>query len=153
MKSVESSEPSTPLVSTDSLSSPLRRKRKKGVAGYAFVSGYFVLLILFGVAPAIYAITLAFTASGGHFTGLTNFIKTGEDFRFLPAFENVGKYLFIWLASLVVIVLGLALMLHLSLIHIYNRSTHPKGDAEFGVRRQGGAGSEFTAHNVVGEGL
>jgi multiple sugar transport system permease protein len=112
MKSVESSEPSTPLVSTDSLSSPLRRKRKKGVAGYAFVSGYFVLLILFGVAPAIYAITLAFTASGGHFTGLTNFIKTGEDFRFLPAFENVGKYLFIWLASLVVIVLGLALMLH-----------------------------------------
>jgi multiple sugar transport system permease protein len=112
VKSAVSREASTPLDTTDSLTPTLRRKRKKGVAGYAFVSGYFVLLILFGVLPAAYAIVLAFTASGGHFTGLTNFIKTGEDFRFLPAFENVGKYLLIWLGSLVVIVLGLALMLH-----------------------------------------
>ncbi len=112
MKSVVSEEASTPPGTIAPMSSRLRRKKKNGVAGYAFVSGYFVLLILFGVVPAVYAITLAFSGTGGHFAGLTNFIKTGEDFRFLPAFENIGKYLFIWLASLLVIVLGLALMLH-----------------------------------------
>jgi multiple sugar transport system permease protein len=76
------------------------------------VSGYFILLALFGIAPAVYAICLAFTSTGGHVVGLSNFIKTGEDFRFLPAFENIAEYLSIWLASLVVIVIGLALMLH-----------------------------------------
>jgi multiple sugar transport system permease protein len=43
---------------------------------------------------------------------LSNFISTGKDFRFIPAFEHIGEYLFIWLASLVVIVLGLAMLLH-----------------------------------------
>jgi multiple sugar transport system permease protein len=112
MKSVVSTDAPSPQGTTDSLSSKLRRKRKNGVAGYAFVSGYFILLALFGVAPAVYAICLAFTSTGGHFVGLSNFIKTGEDFRFIPAFENVAEYLLIWLGSLVVIVIGLALMLH-----------------------------------------
>jgi multiple sugar transport system permease protein len=112
MNSVVPAKASTPLGTTDSSGPTLRRKKKKGVAGYAFVSGYFVLLILFGVLPAVYAITLAFTSTGGHFVWFSNFVKTGEDFRFLPAFENIGEYLLIWLGSLVVIVLGLALMLH-----------------------------------------
>jgi multiple sugar transport system permease protein len=112
MSSVVPERTPTPLGTTDALKSKRQRKQKNGVAGYAFVSGYFVLLMLFGVLPAAYAITLAFTSTGGHFVGLSNFIKTGEDFRFLPAFEHVGEYLLIWLGSLVVIVVGLALMLH-----------------------------------------
>jgi multiple sugar transport system permease protein len=112
MKSVASGKDPTPLDLAASLAPRLRRKKKNGVAGYAFVSGYFILLILFGVAPAVYAICLAFSATGGHFVGFSNFIKTAEDFRFLPAFENVAEYLLIWLGSLVIIVLGLALMLH-----------------------------------------
>jgi multiple sugar transport system permease protein len=83
-----------------------------GRVGYGFVSGYFVMLILFGVAPSIYAGYLAFTTASGHFTGLTNFIASGEDFRFLSAFKNVGVYVVIWLVILVVLVLGLTLMLH-----------------------------------------
>jgi len=89
-----------------------QRTRKKGSAGYLFVSAYFVLLMAFGVAPTAYALYLAITSAGGHFVGLSNFISTGKDFRFVPAFEHIGEYLFIWLASLVVIVLGLALLLH-----------------------------------------
>jgi multiple sugar transport system permease protein len=112
MTSVEVNTSQSSPGPTDVISPEGRNKDKKGVAGYAFVSGYFILLILFGVAPTLYALYLAFTSSGGHFVGLSNFINTGKDFRFLPAFENIAEYLGIWLASLVVIVLGLALMLH-----------------------------------------
>jgi multiple sugar transport system permease protein len=84
-----------------------------GRAGYGFVSGYFVLLLLFGVAPSAYAGYLALTTQqGGHFTWLSNFIASGEDFRFLNAFKDVGTYLVIWLVVLLVLVLGLTLMLH-----------------------------------------
>lgn len=82
-----------------------------GRAGYGFVSGYFILLLLFGFAPGVYAAYLALS-TGGRFTWLANFIKSGEDFRFLDAFKNVGMYLVIWLVVLIVLVLGTTLMLH-----------------------------------------
>jgi multiple sugar transport system permease protein len=81
-------------------------------AGYAFVSLYFALLVLFGIAPTVYAIDLAVTTQGGHFTGLSNFINSFNDFRFIPAFENIGEVMAIWLGSLIVLVVGLALMMH-----------------------------------------
>ena len=92
-------------------------------AGYAFVTVYLVLLILFGVLPTAYAVYLAFTKAAGRrvsvgpvsfaqWAGLSNFFTTGRDFRFLPAFEHIGLYLVIWLVVLVVLVLGLALLLH-----------------------------------------
>jgi multiple sugar transport system permease protein len=81
-------------------------------AGYAFVALYIVLLLLFGVVPAAYALYLAFTKTGGHWAGLSNFFSTGRDFRFLPAMEHIGIYLAIWLVVLVVLVLFLALLLH-----------------------------------------
>ena len=81
-------------------------------AGYAFVSVYVVLLLLFGVAPTVYALYLALTTEGGKWAGLHNFITTGKDFRFLPSFEHIAVYLVIWLVALVVLVLFLALMLH-----------------------------------------
>jgi multiple sugar transport system permease protein len=83
-----------------------------GRAGYGFVSGYFILLILFGVVPSVYAGYLALTSAGGHFTWFSNFIASGEDFRFLGAFKDVGIYVVIWLVLLVVLVLGVTLMLH-----------------------------------------
>jgi multiple sugar transport system permease protein len=83
-----------------------------GRAGVAFVSGYAVLLLLFGVAPGVYAAYLALTTANGHFTWFANFVASGEDFRFLTAFRDVAVYLIIWLLALIVFVLGLALMLH-----------------------------------------
>jgi multiple sugar transport system permease protein len=73
---------------------------------------YVVLLGLFGVAPTVYAIYLAFTKTGGGFAGGSNFSRAYNDFRFMPAFEHVAEYLLIWLSAEVVLILVLALMLH-----------------------------------------
>lgn len=85
---------------------------RRPIAGYAFVSGYVVLLLAFGVLPTAYALFLAFTKANGGFTGLDNFVKTASDFRFVPAFLHVAAFLAVWLTALVFFVVALALMLH-----------------------------------------
>ena len=81
-------------------------------AGYAFVGGYVVLLVLVGIAPAGYALKLAFTSFSGRFTGFRNFVNTYHDFRFVPAFEHIGEFMAIWLTALIVIVIGVSLIIH-----------------------------------------
>ncbi|MEU8691537.1 sugar ABC transporter permease [Streptomyces sp. NPDC048665] len=81
-------------------------------AGHGFVALYVVLLIAFGVVPTVYAIYFAFTAAGDTFAGFSNFTGAADDFRFLPAVEHVTLYLVFWLVSLVILVVGLALLLH-----------------------------------------
>ncbi|MER7674254.1 sugar ABC transporter permease [Kitasatospora sp. NPDC096128] len=92
------------------------RRRRSGArgsrAGLAFVAGYALLLVAFGVLPTGYAIYFAFTDAGGSFTGLANFVSTAQDFRFVDAIGHVALYLLFWLVSLVVFVVGLALLLH-----------------------------------------
>jgi multiple sugar transport system permease protein len=77
-----------------------------------FVSGYVVLLALFGVIPVIYSVYLAFTKAGGGFAGFANFTRSAQDYRLLPAVEHVAAYIVIWLLSLTVLVVLLALMVH-----------------------------------------
>ncbi|MFE9425801.1 carbohydrate ABC transporter permease [Kitasatospora sp. NPDC006697] len=92
-----------------------RRRRSGGGqsrAGMAFVAGYVLLLIAFGVLPTGYAIYFAVTDAGGGFTGFSNFVSTAQDFRFVDAIGHVAIYLVFWLLSLVVFVVGLALVLH-----------------------------------------
>jgi multiple sugar transport system permease protein len=91
---------------------PKPRRARRRRAGYGFVSGYFVLLLLFGVVPTVYAIWLALTNSSGQLVGLGNFTQVFGDYRFIPAFEHVALYLVIWMVVLVVSVVGLSLMLH-----------------------------------------
>ncbi|MEU4223631.1 sugar ABC transporter permease [Nonomuraea sp. NPDC026600] len=81
-------------------------------AGHVFVSGYVVLLIAFGVAPTVYALYLAFTDGDGRFAGVANFIRTAQDYRFLSAVGHVATYLVLWLVTLTVLVLVLALVVH-----------------------------------------
>jgi multiple sugar transport system permease protein len=93
------------------------RRRPRGVsrqsrAGAAFVAAYVVLLIAFGVVPTAYAVWFAFTDAQGAFTGLGNFVTTAQDFRFVDSLGHVALYLVFWLVSLVVFVVGLALLLH-----------------------------------------
>jgi multiple sugar transport system permease protein len=92
-------------------------RRHRSLGGYAFVSGYVALLLALGVLPTIYGLSLAFqknspTGGNGGFAGFSNFISTAEDYRFLPAFENIGEYLGVWLVGTVVLVLVLALLVH-----------------------------------------
>lgn len=90
------------------------RWQARSLGAYSFVSVYVIFLLCLGAAPTGYVLALAFeknTPAGG-FAGFSNFISTFRDYRFLPAFENIGLYLTIWLVTLVVLVLALALMVH-----------------------------------------
>jgi len=79
-------------------------------AGYLFVALYVALLVCLGIAPAAYAIWLAFKTPGG--VGFSNFVHTWNDFQFGPAFKHVFEFEGIWLVSQSVLVVTLALMLH-----------------------------------------
>jgi multiple sugar transport system permease protein len=93
---------------------PRRRKRQPAAgsqtAGYLFVALYVALLLCLGIAPAVYAIWLAFKAPGG--VGIANFVHTFHDFQFGPAFRHVFEFEGIWLVSQSLLVVTLALMLH-----------------------------------------
>jgi multiple sugar transport system permease protein len=93
--------------------SPSRRPRRwrAGLAGYVFVSGYTAMLLAFGVFPTGYSVYLAFTNNRGQFTGLGQFTKVASDFRFGPAFLNIGTYLVMWLAAVVVLTVVTAVIL------------------------------------------
>jgi multiple sugar transport system permease protein len=80
--------------------------------GYVFVSLYALLALAFGIIPSLYAVVLAFTSTDGGFAGFDNFMKVVTDFRFWPAVLHVTVYLVIWLISLVVFVVLLALVVH-----------------------------------------
>lgn len=92
--------------------STARRGRRPVRAGHGFVAPYVVLLTAFGIVPTGYAIYFAFTDVANRFVGLSNFGTAVADFRFVPALGHVVLYLLFWLASLVVLVVGLALLLH-----------------------------------------
>jgi multiple sugar transport system permease protein len=77
-----------------------------------FVLPYLPFLVVFGIAPTIYALDLAFTNVGGGWVGFHNFVRTYQDFRFIPAFKHVLVYTCVWLAALMIFVVGLALLLH-----------------------------------------
>ncbi len=79
--------------------------------GYAFSSGYAVLLVLFGIIPTLYAVFLAFTGDGG-FVGFDNFVRVFGDYRFWPAVSHVALYLVIWLTLQTIFVVLLALVVH-----------------------------------------
>jgi multiple sugar transport system permease protein len=80
--------------------------------GLPFVLPYLPFLIVFGIAPTVYALDLAFTNAAGGWIGFDNFVRTYHDFRFGPAFKHVLLYTFVWLAALMLFVVVLALLLH-----------------------------------------
>lgn len=59
----------------------------------------------------VYALYLALT-KGGEFVGLDNFVGVFGDFRFWPAVVHVASYVVVWLVSLMVFVVLLALVVH-----------------------------------------
>ena len=89
-----------------------RRRGPHGLRGLPFVLPYLPFLIVFGIAPMIYALDLAFTDAGGGWVGFDNFTRTYNDFRFMPAMKHILVYTTVWLTALMVFVVGLALLLH-----------------------------------------
>jgi multiple sugar transport system permease protein len=80
--------------------------------GLPFVLPYLPFLIAFGIAPMVYALDLAVTRADGGWAGFENFVRSADDFRFVPAAEHILLYTGVWLGTLVVFVVGLALLLH-----------------------------------------
>lgn len=91
-----------------SAKAPRERSNK---AGYVFVAGYTLLLIAFGVLPTLYSLALAFTNDQWQFTGFGQFTVAVTDFRFLRSMANLGSYILLWLVSIVVFAVALALLL------------------------------------------
>jgi multiple sugar transport system permease protein len=89
-----------------------RTRGRRTPRGLPFIVPYLPFLIVFGIAPMLYALDLAFTSDNGSWTGLHNFVRTAEDYRFVPAFEHILLYTGVWLGALIVFVVGLALLLH-----------------------------------------
>ena len=81
-------------------------------SGYLLVAPYVVLLAAVGIYPAGYVVYMALTSLTAHFTGLDNFIDATHNAEFVPAFEDIIRFLGIWLTALVVFVVGLSVMLH-----------------------------------------
>jgi multiple sugar transport system permease protein len=71
-----------------------------------------MLLLVFGIGPTAYALYLSATNALGQFTGLGQYAKAFQDFRFVDAFANIGVYLAVWLVALLLLVVTLALVLH-----------------------------------------
>ncbi len=93
----------------------LRAARPRGPRvprGLPFIVPYLPFLIAFGIAPMLYALDLAVTNDNGGVTGFHNFVRTFRDYRFVPAFEHILLYTSVWLGTLIVFVVGLALLLH-----------------------------------------
>jgi multiple sugar transport system permease protein len=93
----------------------VRARRKRGMrawSGLLFTVPYLPFLVVFGILPMVYALGLAFTDGTGGWAGFRNFSETFGDFRFFPAFRHVLLYTGVWLGSLIVLVVGLALLLH-----------------------------------------
>jgi multiple sugar transport system permease protein len=89
-----------------------RKRGLRSARGFLFVVPYLPFLIVFGVLPMLYALYLAVTSDTGDWVGISNFTRTIRDYRFLPAFEHILLYTGVWLGSLIVLVVGLALLLH-----------------------------------------
>ena len=89
-----------------------RKRGLRSARGFLFVVPYLPLLIVFGILPMLYALYLAVTSDTGGFAGISNFTRTIRDYRFVPAFEHILLYTSVWLGSLIVLVVGLALLLH-----------------------------------------
>ena len=94
------------------LAAAKRTRGLRSARGLPFVLPYLPFLIVFGIAPMIYAVKLAFTNDEGGWTGFGNFTRTVHDFRFGPAFKHILVYTSVWLAALVIFVVTLALLLH-----------------------------------------
>ncbi len=89
-----------------------RKRGLRSARGFLFVVPYLPFLLVFGVLPMLYALYLAVTTDTGGWAGISNFTRTVRDYRFAPAFEHVLLYTSVWLGSLIVLVVGLALLLH-----------------------------------------
>lgn len=110
------SKPTSPWKPAKKLNNPNAVQSLNGRWGYLFTAPFFVMFLIFGLAPIIYSVYIAFfnwDALGTQdFIGLANFTELIADTRFWNALVNTVD---IWLLStipMLIFSIGLAAILH-----------------------------------------
>jgi multiple sugar transport system permease protein len=87
---------------------------RANLTAYGFSAPYVVLLLAFGILPALYAVYESFADLQGGRRGLdvSNYVAVLSDFRFWPAVGNVMTFMVIWIPVMLVGSLLFALLLH-----------------------------------------
>jgi multiple sugar transport system permease protein len=86
---------------------------RQALTGWLFSGPYVVLLLVFGLVPAGYAVYSSFeTLAEPGTVSMGNWDLVFQDFRFLPAVTNVAIFMAIWIPVMIVGTLALALLLH-----------------------------------------
>ena len=106
-----------PVRSTLNTARSKPRSRSPFRAAHLFVLPYVILLVVFGLAPGIYALVISFAKFVGgrpqyFLAGISNYITAYSDIRFLPALGHVFSYLLISIPVGIVGVIFIALWLH-----------------------------------------
>jgi multiple sugar transport system permease protein len=94
-----------------------RRRRRAGAAPYVLLAPYALLLLAFGLGPIGYAMWTSVhrydvARNADVFNGLANWRAVLTDDRLLTSTLNVTEYLVVWLPSMLVLVLVVALLAH-----------------------------------------
>ncbi|MDX2682637.1 hypothetical protein [Streptomyces soliscabiei] len=104
--------PRPPAVATPRPVRAGRRRRPSSTAAvWILVGPYTVFLVLFGLAPAGYALWTSFVDNGS-FSGGRDWAAVFHDYRLGAAACHVTTYLLLWLPVLLLTVLSLAFTLH-----------------------------------------
>ncbi|MEY2815518.1 MAG: hypothetical protein RJA78_94 [Actinomycetota bacterium] len=110
------SKPTSPWKPAKKLNNPNAVQSLNGRWGYLFTAPFFVMFLIFGLAPIVYSVYIAFfnwDALGTQdFIGLANFTELIADTRFWNALVNTID---IWLLStipMLIFSIGLAAILH-----------------------------------------
>lgn len=90
------------------------KRRRNTLTAYLFLSPYLVLLLMFGLFPVAYAISLSFVDTiSNQFSGLVNYELALQDFRLGQSFWNVISYVTMWVSLMVVGVVTLSAIIDL----------------------------------------
>lgn len=107
----------TPAAAALATEPPPRRRRRSGSAPYVFLAPYALLLLCFGLGPIGYAMWTSVhrydvARNADVFNGLANWRAVLSDDRLLTSTLNVTEYLLVWLPSMLLVVLVVALLAH-----------------------------------------
>lgn len=93
----------------------VRRRIRRRTPAWGFLVLYLVLLLAFGVAPALDGVYQSFLVSSAvgapSFSLFSNYATVLSDYRMPTAALDVALYLLVWLPVLLIVVFGLALAL------------------------------------------
>ena len=107
-----------PLTTEAHPSPPRQAGWRKYTTVYLFVLPYFLMMLIFGLGPGIYALLISFadfrTGVPRYFAaGFSNYVTAFKDFRFNFTFSNIAAFLAISVPAGIALVVLLALLLHM----------------------------------------